>query len=417
MIQLEQNERQSSLTSDQGSASFARPTSHDRLFNTLQGIAMLCFLWAAFATLLIAIVAIQMESRNGNRDFITYWSAGQMLVHGHNPYDADLTLTLERSVGFTNPIVAIVSNPPVILPLVAPLGFFNASVATGIWTAFLVSCFLLSLRAIWSALDRPRGYIYWLGVCFAPILTCVMAGQIGILLLLSVALFLQFHRSRAFMAGVALVPCALKPHLFIPFGIALLLWIISRGQYRFFAGFLVALIALASIATAIDRHAWSQWFQWMRTFNAVNLFQPDLSKMFRLLVRPDAIWLQFVPEIIASVWAAWYFWTRRSKWDWMQQGLLLLIISVGCAPYAWFTDESILLVPLIAGAYRATAANRTLLPCALILAVAVTELFKGNWIGTTYYLWTIPAYLLWYIYATRQSRGSAYLAPVSEAHV
>ena len=61
MIELEQSERQHSLTDDQGSASFAGPSSHDRLFNSLQGIAMLCFLWAAFATLLIAIIAISED--------------------------------------------------------------------------------------------------------------------------------------------------------------------------------------------------------------------------------------------------------------------------------------------------------------------------------------------------------------------
>jgi hypothetical protein len=389
----------------------------DRLSNVLQGIAALCLLWSAFATLLIGIVAIQMESHNGNRDFITYWSAGQLLVHGRNPYDPEVTLGLERAVGFTNPNVAIVSNPPVILPLVAPLGFISARLAAGIWTVFLIVCFLWSLRAIWNALDRPRGRLYWLGICFAPVLTCLMAGQIGILLLLSVALFLQFRRTRPFLAGAALVACSWKPHLFVPFGIGMLLWIVGRRQYRVLAGFFLALVAVAALASWLDVHAWSQWFQWMRTFDAVNLFQPDLSKMFRLLIRPEAIWLQFIPEMISSVWAVWYFWTRRATWDWMQQGLLLLIVSVGCAPYAWFTDESILLVPLLAGAYRAHASGRTLLPCALILAVAVTELFKGNWIGTTYYLWTIPAYLLWYIYASRESREVPSIVHTSEVPV
>lgn len=416
-MDVQHNERPPILSQELSSAAPASSPEEDRLSNWLQGIATLCLLWSAFATLLIGIIAIQMESHNGNRDFITYWSAGQMLVHGRNPYDPDLTLDLERAVGFTNPVVAIVSNPPVILPLVAPLGFVGAPIAAGIWTAFLIFCFLLSLRAIWIALERPQGHLYWLGVCFAPVLTCLMAGQIGILLLLSIALFLQFHRTRPFLAGAFLVPCSWKPHLFVPFGIAMLLWIVGRRQYRILAGFFAALLAFATLASWLDIHAWSQWLQWMRTFDAVNLFQPDLSKMFRLLIRPEAIWLQFVPEMICSAWAAWYFWTRKTTWDWMQQGLLLLIVSVGCAPYAWFTDESILLVALLAGAYRAHASGRTLLPCALILAVAVTELFKGNWIGTTYYLWTIPAYLLWYIYASRQSSESAPVTHTSEVPV
>lgn len=416
MTELQYNESQHILSHHENAASASTPEL-DRLSNWLQGIATLCLLWSAFATLLIGIVAVQMQSRNNNRDFIQYWASGQLLAHGGNPYDPDATLRLEKSMGFTNPVVAISLSPPMIFLLTSPLGFFSAPIASGIWTALLVLALLLSLWVIWLSLDRPHGHFYWLGFCFAPVLTCLMAGQIGVFLLLGAALFLWLRRSRPLLAGMTLLPCTLKPHLFVPFGITLLLWTVHRRQYRILAGALIALIASVAFATLVDPHSWSQWLQWTRHYGAVNSFQPDLSKMFRLLVRPEAIWLQFVPEMIASAWAIWYFWTRRSTWDWMQQGLLLLIVSVGCAPYAWFTDESILLIPILAGAYRAHASGRTLLPCALILAVAVTELFKGNWIGTTYYLWTIPAYLLWYIYASRRGRESAHLARASEACV
>ena len=51
---------------------------------------------------------------------------------------------------------------------------------------------------------------------------CLQAGQISIVFLFGVVLFLLFYESRPWLAGAALVPCALKPHLFLPFAIVLL---------------------------------------------------------------------------------------------------------------------------------------------------------------------------------------------------
>ena len=58
----------------------------------------------------------------------------------------------------------------------------------------------------------------------------------------------------ASLAGAALLLCAAKPHLFLPFGIVLLLWIITRKQYRILAGFCVALLLGDHLKTG---HLWS----------------------------------------------------------------------------------------------------------------------------------------------------------------
>ena len=88
--------------------------------------------------------------------------------------------------------------------------------------------------------------------------------------------------------------------------------------------------------------------------------------------------------------------------------MLVLLVSMTCAPYAFFYDEAILLPAVLAGVYRAESSGRSLLPFGLIAAAALFELQAGVQIITPFYLWTAPAWLAWYLYAT-WNRGAAIL--------
>src|SRR5208337_3945894 len=102
-------------------------------------------------------------------------------------------------------------------------------------------------------------------------------------LLFGVVLFLRFHESRPLLAGAALLFCTLKPHLFLPFAVALLLWIVSRRTYRILAGFSAALLGSCALSFCFDAHAWSQYSKMMRAGGALNEAVPVLSVYFRLL--------------------------------------------------------------------------------------------------------------------------------------
>jgi hypothetical protein len=85
----------------------------------------------------------------------------------------------------------------------------------------------------------------------------------------------------------------------------------------------------------------------------------------------------------------------------MDQGLLLLLVSVACAPYAFFFDETILLPAVLVALYRAAQSGRSLLPLAIIAGAALIEVLAVVQITSPFYLWTAPAWLAWYLYATR----------------
>lgn len=378
-------------------------------------VAAACCIVVAGFCLVAGILFFGMSDRSAaNRDFIEYWAAGQQLTQGANPYDGAAILRLERAVGFEGNKPKISFSPPVASFLVLPLGFIGAKTGVILWSLALLMSLSLSNWILWMLNGRPASRYHLLGYLFAPVLACQMAGQLGNFLLLGVVLFLYFHRSRPYLAGAALLPFALKPHLFLPFAIVLVLWTIDRKAYRVLAGFAATLLASCGLTLCFDVHVWSQYSQMMSTTGVLDAFVPTLSAMLRLLIDRNAVWLQFLPEALGCVWAIWYFLTRRDRWNWPNQGLLLLLVSAACTPYAWFSDEAMLLPAVLAGLYRVVDSGRSLLLLGVITGTALVEVLAAVKMTSPFYLWTIPAWFAWYLYAFRATAaqpGKAYDPP------
>jgi hypothetical protein len=346
------------------------------------------------------LVFIARTNNASQRDFISYWAAGQQLVHGANPYDGDAVLRIESVVGFDRVEPLIMRNPPLAFLLAWPLGFVGSNVGIVLWFIVLLFSLVASIHMLWTLHGRPDNRLHLLGYCFAPVMGCLMLGQFGLFLLFGVVLFLFFHKTRPFLAGAALLLCAMKPHLFLPFGVALAAWAFSSKAHRILAGACAALLAGCAIAFCIDRQGWSQYSLMMRHAGIKDAALFTLSKYIRLLVDRDVFWLQFLPQAAACVWSLWYFLTRRARWNWLDQGLVVLLVSVMCAPYAWFTDEALLLPAVLVGAYRADESGRSLLTFGFLAAAAIVELLASVPIASPYFLWTTPAWFAWYLYAT-----------------
>jgi hypothetical protein len=366
----------------------------------LRVVAAACIVAACFCFVVGMFVVFLNDKSAAQRDFIEYWAAGQQLTHGANPYDAAAILRLERAVGFDGNQPKVTFSPPVALFLALPLGYVSPKTGLILWLLVLVASLSASIWILWILHGRPDSGLHLCGYLFAPAVACLMAGQLGIFLLLGIVLFLYFHESWPYLAGAALLPCTLKPHLFLPFSIVLLLWIVRRKAHRILSGFLVILLASCALTLCFDAHVWSQYSQMMSTTGVLHAFVPTLSVAFRFLINRNAVWLQFLPEAIGCGWAIWYFWTRRTRWSWMDQGLLVLLVSAACTPYAWFSDEAVLLPAVLAGVYRAADSGRSLVPIGLIAGVALIEVYAVGRMASAFYLWTVPAWLVWYLYAT-----------------
>jgi hypothetical protein len=130
---------------------------------------------------------------------VEYWAAGQLLTHGADPYEAAATLRLERSAGWNTEQPEITLSPQVIFFLVAPLGLVGSKTGAVLWMILLVACLAISIRLLWILNGRRSGQLHLLCFCFAPVLTCLMAGQIGIFLMLGIVLFLYLHKPWPFL--------------------------------------------------------------------------------------------------------------------------------------------------------------------------------------------------------------------------
>ncbi|MGA7859619.1 MAG: glycosyltransferase family 87 protein [Terracidiphilus sp.] len=380
----------------------------------LRAVAAACI--CAVGLLFVAgVFAMSLTDKDvADRDFVQYWAAERQLVQGANPYDGAAILRIEQSVGLKRDEPFITFSPPVAFFFALPIGLMSAKTGLIVWLSTLFACLAASLGLLWRLHGCPDSLLYLFGFLFPPAVMCLKAGQIGIFMLLGVVLFLTFHKSRPFLAGAALLPCALKPHLFVPVAVVLILWEASRKSYRVLTGFVTTLLCSSGLVLLFDRHVWSHYAQMMSSERILHQFVPTLGAVMRMHVDADAGWLQFIPEIVCCGWAVWYFWTRRKVWNWMDQGLLLMIVAVACAPYAFFTDESIVLPAVLTGVMQAIHTRRSLLPIVAIAGAALIEVFRSVQIMSPYYLWTTPAWIAWYLYATRGKRLPADAAAAAD---
>jgi hypothetical protein len=366
----------------------------------LRTIAALCMLAVG-----VCILSFAMNSNTAaNTDFISFWAAGQRLVHHENPYDGAAISRLEDAAGahFDPPL--LMRNPPYAFFLVLPLGFVGVKIGAIVWSTAIIAALMASTRLLWMMHGRSESRQHMVAYCFPPTFVCLLNGQTGIFVLLGIVLFLYFHSKKAFLSGAALLLCALKPHLFVPFGLVLLAWIMVRKAYRVLAGAAAALIGSCVLSFCCDPAAWSHYVHRAGAENIQNQFIPTVSLLFRIAVNVNAAWLQFLPALAGGLWALWYFGKRRDQWDWMNHGSLLLMISVLVAPYAWFTDQCVIFPAVLAGLYRAANSSRLMLLFGIITGAAMLEVLFGVGVNSGFfYVWTAPAWLAWYLYVVQQS--------------
>lgn len=383
----------------------AAPTRHDFADFSITLVAGL-----ALAVTAIFLIAVPWAGKmTGSRDFVAYWATGQQLVHHANPYDHDAVGRIEHAAGLTVQGVLLMRNPPWALPLAYPLGFLGLRIAAILWSLVLVACLLVSVGLVRAMHGSPPGVVHWLGLAFTPALICLTMGQTSLFALLGLVLFLRFHGKRPFLAGACLWLCALKPHLFLAFGAALAVWIVTSRSYKVVAGAITALAASCAIATLIDPASWAAYSAMMRAPNIEKEFVPCLSDALRIWIWPQATWLQFLPAALACLWAVWYFWTRRRTWNWVTNGSPLMLVSIVAAPYCFLYDQGLAVPALLDGAYS-TRARWLLTALAVVLLAIDAEVCKVEIISPLY-LWTAPVWLGWYLLARVFAKDAAVATP------
>jgi len=366
-------------------------------------IAIACGLILAICAIFFVSVLFSGKMA-GSRDFVSYWSTGVQLRHHADPYNWGEMMRLQHAAHLDATGVLFMRNPPWSLPLAYPLGFIELRICAFLWNLILLGCLLASVYLVRRMHSSPNNYLHWLGFAFTPAIICLNMGQTGLFTLLGMVLFLYLYRTRPFVAGLALWLCALKPHLLLPFAAALMAWIVVTKSYRILAGWAAAMAVSTALAWWIDPQAWPRYSALMSSKPVQSEFVPSLSDAIRFWIHPQSIWIQYVPAALACVWALFYFWPRRGNWDWLENGSLLLLVSVVVSPYCFPADQCLVIPALMHGMYK-TRSRALLALLAVILLVIQFETWKVR-IISGYYMWMAPTWLIWYLLATRSAHAA-----------
>ena len=353
----------------------------------------------------------------GQRDSIQYWAAGRLFLHGQNPYDFDAVLELEKQQGYKENRPLVLRTPPWSLFMVLPLGLFDAFWAWALWIALSLGSLLLAMRLCWKMYggSNVQRDVFWaVGYTFAPVPACLVAGQMGLVLLIGVVLFLWWEPEHPLAAGAALILPFAKPHLLVLFWVVVLLWVVARNKRTTALGFAIALAIVTATPWALHPTIFYDYRQMLHQASIGSEFIPALSGVLRLLFFRRWFWVQFIPMMLGLLWGLWFYFKNRSHWDWRRQGLPLMVVSVLTTPYSWLPDEVVLLPAVLWAAVcilglekqqemtlwtRLAIAIFAALDGLLLLILAAKIPFSGG-----IYFWSSLVWFAWYMYGQRHCR-------------
>lgn len=360
------------------------------------------------ALLGVAFLAVALTGTDSSKfadlpvnDFVEYWAAGSLNLSGQNPYDPQLMLERERSAGYAADDALMMFNPPPVLTLVMPFGALPYQTAALLWlvlqaTALVWSCFILWEVAGGEA--RLRWVAFACGLAFLPTIIALMLGQISILILLGLALFLRFEREgKMVAAGASLTLLLIKPHIVYLVGVALVvLWLRSRNR-RIVLGVVLGGIGLL-VPLAFNPSVYAQHLELSRSASLSHFTTSTLGQMLRLATGdPSKFGFQFVPMILGLAYLATRLRrTRHADWDWNREMPLLVVMSVATAAYGWLFDQVVLLVAAIPMFVSAIQAGGIRLLAmigfwTIIGGVCFVQAFQG--VNAMWYFWIPFAFL------------------------
>jgi hypothetical protein len=372
---------------------------------------------AVFAIIITGIVGYflakhipEIKTNVAKRDSIAYWAAGRLLARQGNPYDYDSVLRLEREYGYSEERPLVFRTPPWSLFMTLPLGLLTPLWAWLLWTATTVGCLLAGMhlsRKMYGVGSVPANLLTLAGYTFAPITACLMSGQMGLVLMLGIVLFLWWERDHPFLAGSTLVLPFAKPHLLAVFWLVLLLWVVRKKNGKIVLGFATAFLLAMLAAFVLDPHIFQQYRAMLQRAAIQNEFIPALSGVVRLIFFRSRFWMQFIPMILGFLWGIAFFLRRESGWNWRQDGPALLVMSVLTTPYAWFADETVLLPAIlqaVAFVYGARASLKllNLIALAFLMLLDLLLLLILNArvpFATGIYFWSSPVWFFLYFHA------------------
>jgi hypothetical protein len=193
-------------------------------------------------------------------DYLTYWTAGKLVLEGRSPYDVDRQIQIQQALGWDRSIKGrgVLEFLPYYYPpwfaaactLLVPLGFEGGKLA---WFFLNLELLFLTGFLLRRAVPGVAGSIPLVAVpLFLFSVHALLSGQTTILILFVAAAawrLLEGRWDRA--AGAALACLTTKPQLAAILVLAVGIWAIRQRQWGVIQGFAGILALLCLLSTAI----------------------------------------------------------------------------------------------------------------------------------------------------------------------
>jgi alpha-1,2-mannosyltransferase len=318
-----------------------------------------------------------------NTDFISYYSAAVMTLHGHASavYSFPALAAAERATVYPEHLrygVLPYMYPPYFLLVLAPLAVLPLELAYAVWAALNVAI----LGACLWAFDRRLSLngvgrlLFWLGgISFLPVLVSLMQGQVSVLVLgLLTSAYVAARSGNDRTAGMLLGLALVKPPLVAP----LILFFVLRGRWQVAAAAAGTAVTLAAAPAVLIGPGTlpaylgvlSAASGWHSQFGYGPLLNDSLRGFTSLLLPTRAAAAALVAAVAACLAALWR--ARHVTFDagFAAATVAALLID----PHVLIHDLSLLLLP---GALALAAAGARVAGTVAVLALAEASVVGG----------------------------------------
>jgi len=316
-------------------------------------------------------------------DFTFYWTAARHVLAGQNPY------ALDSPHGF------VMLAPPWTLPITLVFGALPLEVAQFLW--LMISVVALAISAIWlcelySEGQRPL-VIGLLVATFSPVLVMFLLGQIVPLALLGLAGFLRYEPKRQYLAGAFLFLASLKPQIVFLVWPALLLYGWFQGRWKALVGLIGTLTSASLLALAVRPNVFREYWWLLGSREVASYESSTLATLVSRTLGYGAT--QYLPTVLALIWLGWRWRTLAGTWEWRTQLPGLLAVSIATTPYAWFSDQVVLLPAVLCAEGKLWRTSWSLIPHAVfyllfnLSGLVLVAFRKSLWYAWLPFVWLI----------------------------
>jgi hypothetical protein len=284
--------------------------------------------------LLVAVDLLPVRRDATGTDFISFWTAGRLVIEGGNPYDFPSLAALQGGSKY-----AFLYPPPFLL-MVMPFSILPYWLALLAWIGAGIAAFVAMARKLVPSI--------WPVIAFPPLLINAAHGQNGAI---TAALFIGAAVTidrRPFLAGMLLGCFIIKPHLALLFPIAFLL---GRKWAVVFGGATSALLCCAASFLLLGSDAWVGFLTKGPEATALlehnEMLLPKMVSVFGMLRAPGApLWLAYGVQVAVSLAAACAVAYAAMRKD---TGFTMAVLATGAVlatPFIYSYDLTLLFLPI-----------------------------------------------------------------------